>query len=76
MENQNAHAHHKVHNDEYNSPHDRAQYHSSSLPGNPNLSQMDVASDEVVNMQTLALASIHHISSAPFFFFRSLFSTS
>ena len=76
MENQNAHAHHKAHNDGYNSPHDRAQYHSSSLPGNPNLSQMDVVSDEVVNMQTLALASIRHTSSAPFFFFPSLFSTS
>ena len=76
MENQNARAHHKAHNGEYNSPHDRAQYHSSSLPGTPNQSQMDVASNEAVNMQILALASIHHTSFAPSFFFPSLFSTS
>lgn len=76
MESQNARAHHKAHNGEYNSPHDRAQYHSSSLPSTPNLSQMDAASDEVADMQTLAGASIHHTSFALSSFFPSLFSAS
>ena len=76
MENQNARAHHKAHNGVYNSPHDRVQYHSSSLPSTPNLSQMDVAFDEVADMQRLALASIHHTSFTPSFFSPSLFSTS
>ena len=76
MESQNARARHKAHNGEYNSPHDRVQYHSSSLPSIPNLSQMDVASDEVADMQTLAGESIHHTSFALSSFFPSLFSAS
>ena len=76
MESQNARAHHKAHNGVYNSPHDRVQYHSSSLPSTPNLSQMDAASDEVADMQTLAGESIHHTSFALSSFFPSLFSAS
>ena len=76
MENQSARAHHKAHNDVCNSPRDHVQYHFGSLHDNPNLSRMEGASNEAVNKQPLVVASIHHTSSAPSFFFPFPFSTS
>ena len=76
MENQNVRAHHKVHNGECNSLHDRVRYHSSSSRCIPNLSQMDVAYNEAASKQILVKASTHRTSFALSFFYPSLFSTS